>query len=318
MTLIDASGRPVSAGGKQPGAAGSVNQASDPGALIKDGTDATFKTDVIDESMQQPVLIDFWAPWCGPCRTLGPALEKAVTAARGKVKLVKINIDQNPAYAQQLRVQSIPAVFVIDQGKPVDGFMGAVPESQIKALIDRVSGDAVDGVDDALAAAHESLSLGDIGGAAQSFAAVLQIEPNNGPAIAGLARVYLASGQPDQARATIADLPPEVAALPEVKLVQARLDLAAEAEGVADAAELANKVEVAPNDHQARFDYAIALTAQGDLENAVDQLLRIVQAERGWNDDAARKQVLKVFDAAGPDAELSKQGRRQLSSILFS
>lgn len=314
MALISPSGRPVSSGAGASGGGAS----GDPGALIKDGTDASFKVDVMDASMETPILIDFWAPWCGPCRTLTPTIERAVTAARGKVKLVKINIDENPVYAQQLRVQSIPAVFVIDKGRPVDGFMGAVPESQIKALIDRVTGGKVDGLDELMAEAAESLSLGDLGGAAQSFASVLQLDPDNIKARAGLARVYLASGQTDQAGQLLLGLSPEQEKDPDVMLVRTRMALAETAKDAGDPEELAKAVNKAPEDLQKRFELALAHVGAGDLEAAVFQLLAIIKTERGWNDDAARKQLLQIFDAAGPNAELTKNGRRSLSSILFA
>jgi putative thioredoxin len=316
MALISPSGKPMSSA-KPPGG-GSGGSGGDAGALIKDGTDATFKQDVIDPSMDTPVLIDFWAPWCGPCRTLTPTLERAVTAARGKVKLVKINIDENPAYAGQLRVQSIPAVFVIDKGKPVDGFMGAVPESQIKALIDRVTGGTPDGIDELMSQAAESLSLGDLGGAAQSFASVLQIDPENLKARAGLARVYLASGQMDQAGQLLVGLTPDQEKDPDVTLVRTRMRLAEAAAGAGDPETHAGRVARDPGNLQTRFDLALAHIGAGDLESAVHQLLSILKADRNWEGDKARKQLLEIFDAAGPNAELTKSGRRALSSILFA
>jgi putative thioredoxin len=314
MALISPSGKPMSS--TKP--ASPSGPANDPGALIKDGTDATFKQDVIDPSMDTPVLLDFWAPWCGPCRTLTPALERAVTAARGKVKLVKINIDENPAYAGQLRVQSIPAVFVIDKGKPVDGFMGAVPESQIKALIDRVSGGTPDGIDELMSEAAESLSLGDLGGAAQSFASVLQLDPENLKARAGLARVYLAGGQFDQAGQMLVGLTPEQEKDADVTLVRTRIKLAQTASDAGDPDEHAARVATDPGNLHIRFDLAMAHVGAGDLESAVHELLAILKADRAWEGDKARKQLLEIFDAAGPTAELTKSGRRALSSILFA
>jgi putative thioredoxin len=316
MALISPSGKPLKSAPKPSDPAS--GSASIDGALIKDGTDASFMVDVIEASMQQPVLIDFWAPWCGPCRTLGPNIERAVTAARGKVKLVKINIDENPAYAGQLRVQSIPAVFVIDKGKPVDGFMGAVPESQIKALIDRVSGGQPDGIDELMSQAAESLGLGDLGGAAQSFASILQLDPENLKARAGLARVYLAGGQMEQAGQLLVGLSPEQEKDPDVTLVRTRIALAEAASGAGDPDEQAAKVARDPANHQARFDLAMAHVGAGDLESAVHELLTILKAERTWNDGAARTQLLDIFNAAGPNAELTKSGRRALSSILFA
>jgi putative thioredoxin len=286
--------------------------------LIKDSTDRDFRADVLEASMETPVIVDFWAPWCGPCRQLTPTIERAVIAAKGKVKLVKINIDENPAYAQQLRVQSIPAVFAFAGGRPVDGFMGAQPESQIKAFIDRLAGGQPEGVDDALLAAEESLKLGDLGGAAQSFAAVLQLEPDNIKALAGMARCYLAGGQADRARDIIAAVPADKAGAPEVAMVKAQLTLAEQAAGAGDPDELEARVKRSPDDHQARYDLAQALTAIGDLDGAADHLLEIFRRDRSWNEDAARKQLIKIFEAAGPTAEITRNGRRRLSSLMFS
>lgn len=293
-----------------------------PGA-VKDGSDAAFMTDVIEESRTQPVIVDFWAPWCGPCKTLAPALEKAVRAAKGKVKLVKINIDENPGVAGQLGVRSIPAVFAFDRGRPVDGFMGAVPESQIRMFVDKLAGAGANGgggdelqaaLDDAAAA----LAEGDIGGAAQVYAVVLQEEPDNVKAIAGLARCYLAAGEADQARETLAMVPPEKEKDSEVVSVRAALELAAAPVNTGANAELEARIAANPNDHAARYDLAAALAAQGDMEAAVDHLLTIVEKDRAWNDEAARTQVLKIFEAAGFGSDVAKNGRRRLSKILFS
>ena len=289
-----------------------------PDDLIKDGSDAGFMTDVIEASKSQPVLVDFWATWCGPCRTLTPMIEKAVRAAGGAVKLVKIDVDKNPAYAGQLRVQSIPTVYAFVDGQPVDGFQGAVPESQLKAFIEKLSGgeSANSDVEQLLALGEESLSLSDLGGAAQAFAQVLTLEPANEKAIAGMARVYLTDGDVDQARQTIAMAPAD-SKDPTVQSIRARLALASAAP--ADAASgLEAKVAADPTDHQARFDLAQALAAAGDFKGAVDHLLAIVAAEREWNDQAARKQLLTVFDAAGGASEVARDGRRRLSSILFA
>jgi putative thioredoxin len=287
-----------------------------PGDLIKDGTDATFAKDVIEASRQQPVIVDFWATWCGPCKTLGPALERAVTAAKGAVKLVKIDIDKNPAYAQQLRVQSIPAVFAFVDGRPVDGFMGAVPESQIKTFIERLSGGAGGGaLDELLAMAQESLDAGDSGGAAQAYAQILHEDPQNVKAISGLARITLASGDVEQAQQILA-MAPEGAKDAELDSVRAALALAAEAPS--ETAELEQKVAQNPDDHEARLELAKALAGHGRLQEAADHLLTIIERDREWNDQAARKQLLTVFEAAGPMSDVAKQGRRRLSSILFS
>ena len=289
-----------------------------PNELIKEGTDAGFAKDVVEESHKQPVIVDFWATWCGPCRQLGPMLEKAVTAAGGAVKLVKIDIDKHPAFAGQLRVQSIPAVFAFADGQPVDGFLGALPESEIKAFIGRLVGEAgKSDVDRLLDLGRESVEVSDMGGAAQAYAHALQLEPTNVKAIAGLARVYMAGGDVDQARQIAALAPPD-ANDPDLAGVRAALELASADAGASDTAALEQRVAQNPKDHQARFDLAGALAAQNRFQESADQLLRIVEQDREWNEQAARKQLLKIFDAAGPGAEVTRDGRRRLSSILFS
>ncbi|MDD3836757.1 MAG: co-chaperone YbbN [Phenylobacterium sp.] len=288
---------------------------------IKDGTDASFAQDVLDASRTTPVIVDFWATWCGPCRQLGPALEKAVLATKGKVKLVKIDVDKNPAYAGQLRVQSIPAVFAFVGGRPVDGFMGALPDSQVKQFVDRLAaaaggGDAGDEVAELLAMAQESLELGDVGGAAQAFAQVLRADPENLKAIAGLARLYLQNGDAERAREVL-QMAPEGAKDADLDGVKAALALAAEA-GDSDTAGFQQRLAQNPADHEARLELAKALAARGNFAEAADHLLKIVEQDREWNDQAARKQLLTVFEAAGPASDVAKQGRRRLSSILFS
>jgi putative thioredoxin len=289
------------------------------GGLIKDATDASFMVDVVEASREQPVIVDFWAPWCGPCKQLGPALERVVTAAKGAVKLVKIDIDKNPSFAGQLRVQSIPAVFAFVNGQPVDGFMGAVPESQLKTFVERLTkaggGGQDDGIEDALAMARESLELGDLGGAAQAYAQVLQHDPENVKALGGMARVYLAGGEPDRAR-EILEMAPADAKDADLDSVRAALALAADAP--ADVREFQDRLDRDPADHEARLELAKALGAHGRLEEAMDHLLTIIEADREWNEQAARKQLLVVFEAAGQMSELAKQGRRRLSAILFS
>ena len=289
------------------------------GDLVKDGSDQAFMADVVEASREQPVIVDFWAPWCGPCRQLGPPLEKAVRSANGAVKLVKINIDENPGVAGQLGVRSIPAVYAFDQGRPVDGFMGVIPESQIKLFIDRLAGANMEQeIEPLLEQAAESLKLGDIGGAAQGYMAVLQLDPTNTKAIAGMARIALSSGDAEQAREILEMTPPEKANDPEIAGVRAALDLASKADEAGDNDELAQRVAANPGDLQARYDFAEALSARGDLEGASEQLLAIIERNREWNEEAARKQLLKVFEAAGPMSDVAKQGRRKLSAILFS
>lgn len=289
-----------------------------PDDLIKDGTDASFMADVVEASKSQPVLVDFWASWCGPCKQLTPVLEKAVRAAGGKVKLVKIDTDRHQAYAGQLRVQSIPTVYAFKDGQPVNVFQGALPESEVTRFIESLTGEASgpSDIDRLLELGEESLSLNDLGGAAQAFAQVLTLEPDNQPAIAGLARVYIADGDAEQARQTIAMAPAD-SKDPSVVSVRAQLSLASAAPA-AETAGLEAQVAANPSDHQTRFDLAQALAASGNLKGAVDQLLTIVQADRDWNEQAARKQLLTIFDAAGATSEIAREGRRRLSSILFA
>jgi putative thioredoxin len=288
-----------------------------PADVIKDGTDASFAADVIEASRSTPVIVDFWATWCGPCRQLGPALEKAVTAAKGAVKLVKIDIDRNPAYAGQLRVQSIPAVFAFVDGQPVDGFMGALPDSQVKAFVDRLAkaGGGASPVEQLLEMARESAELGDMGGAAQAYAQALQAEPGNLKAIGGLARLYQQAGDLERARELL-DMAPPDAHDPDIDGVRAALALAAEAPS--ETAEFERRIAADPADHEARLELAKALAGSGRMMEAVDQLIESIRLDRAWNDEAARKQLLTIFEAAGPMSDVAKQGRRKLSSILFS
>jgi putative thioredoxin len=296
-----------------------IGETAAPTDLIKDGADSTFAKDVIDASRDVPVIVDFWATWCGPCKTLGPALEKAVLAAKGAVKLVKIDIDKNPVFAGQLRVQSIPTVYAFVDGRPVDGFMGAVPESQLKAFIDRLAqaggGAAGSEIDALVAMGKEALEQGDLGGAGQAFAQALQAEPDNVAAIGGLAKTYLAGGDAERA-GEVAAMAPADAKNADLESVRAALALARNAPS--DTASFEQRLAKDPADHEARLEYAKALAGRGDFAEAVDQLLQIIEADREWNEQAARKQLLTVFEAAGPASEVARQGRRRLSSILFS
>jgi putative thioredoxin len=288
---------------------------ADPSGLIKDTTTKTFKADVLDASRKIPVLVDFWAPWCGPCKQLTPLLEKAVKAAKGAVKLVKMNIDEHPAVAQQLGVRSIPAVFAFVNGQPVDGFMGALPESQINAFIARLIGPDAGGEAD-LEAAQAAFDAGDIGGAAAIYAALLEEDRDNVDAIAGLARCYLKSGDTARAEQTLALTPPAKQTAQAYLSVKAALDLAKKSGG--NVAALEKAVAANPKDWDARYKLALALNAKGDKQAALDHLFEIVRKDRSWNEDAARKLLLELFEAWGPKDPLTVSGRQRLSSLLFA
>ena len=290
--------------------------------LIKETTTQTFVKDVIEESKRQPVLIDFWAEWCGPCKQLTPVLEKAVKAAKGKVKLVKMNIDQHPAIPGQMGIQSIPAVIAFVNGQPADGFMGAVPESQVNAFIEKVTkGVTAPGepnIAEILQEAEAVLAEGDAAAAAQIYAEVLAHDATNIAALAGLAKCYMTSGAVEQAKQTLAMVPESKRNDAAVKAVQTAIELAEQAQSVGPIAELEQKVAANPLDHQARFDLATALNAMGKRTEATEQLLAIVKRDRKWNDDGARKQLVQFFEAWGGTDEATVEGRRRLSTILFS
>jgi len=287
--------------------------------LIKDISEMTFMEDVIDASNEVPVIVDFWAPWCGPCKTLGPALEKAVTEAKGRVRMVKVNVDENQQVAAQLRIQSIPTVYAFYQGQPVDGFQGALPASEIKAFVDRVAGAAGDGgLGEAVAAAEDMLAQGAAVDAAQTFAAVLGEDPANAGAYGGLIRAHLALGEVEQAEGLLASVPAEIASAPEIEAARAQIDLAKQAAEAGPVAELRAAVDHDPDNHQARFDLAKALHASGDVEGAVDELLELFRRDREWNDGAAKAQLFTIFDALKPQDPIVLKGRRKLSSMIFA
>jgi putative thioredoxin len=290
----------------------------DADSLVVDTTSQGFVKDVIEESRRRPVLVDFWAPWCGPCKTLGPVIEKLVRAAKGKVKLVKMNIDEHPAIPGQLGIQSIPAVFAFVNGQPVDGFVGALPEGQVKAFIDRLIGPVGGDTAELVKAAEEALKSGAAAKAAEMFAHILAEEPENPQALAGLARCHVAAGNLEPARATLALVPKEKANDPAVSAARAALELAEQAKNVGDAAPLEAKLAANPLDHQARFDLALALNARGNRRAALDHLIEIVKRDRKWNDDGARKQLLQFFEAWGVNDEATIEGRRRLSLLLFA
>ncbi|HMK80850.1 MAG TPA: thioredoxin [Xanthobacteraceae bacterium] len=286
---------------------------------VKDVTTQSFMKDVIEESRRQPVLVDFWAEWCGPCKQLTPVLEKAVKAAKGKVKLAKMDIDKHPAIPGQMGIQSIPAVIAFVNGQPADGFLGALPESQVNDFIARITKDKLGGeAQDLLKAADEALAAGNAVEAVELFAAVLQDEPGNVPALAGLARAYVVTGALEQARETLALIPEGKRNDAAAVAARSALEVAEQAQSVGPVGELEQKVAANPLDHQARFDLAVALNAAGKREEAADQLMAIVRRDRKWNDDGARKQLVQFFDAWGPTDEATVSGRRKLSSILFA
>jgi putative thioredoxin len=288
-------------------------------AAVKDTTTQTFVKDVIEESKRQPVLVDFWAPWCGPCKQLTPVLEKAVKAAKGKVKLVKMNIDDHPAIPGQMGIQSIPAVIAFVNGQPADGFMGALPESQVVAFLERLTKDRIGGeAQDLLKTADAALAEGDTAGAADLYAQILAEDSANVPALGGLARCYVETGALDEARQTLAMVPEAKRNDASVAAARAALELAEQVKTVGPIGDLEQKVAANPLDHQARFDLAVALNGEGRRVEALEHLLAIVKRDRKWNEDGARKQLVQLFDAWGPTDEATVEGRKRLSSILFA
>ena len=287
--------------------------------LISDSTDQTFMQDVIEASKDAVVLVDFWAPWCGPCKTLTPTLEKVVNEAGGSVRLVKINIDENQGVAGQMGVRSVPTVFAFKDGRPVDGFQGALPEGQIRDFLKKIGGGGMmEQIEEGLQIAQQAFQQGDLTQAAQIYSQILQAAPDNVEAIAGLARVYFAEGDTVRARAVLDMAPEDKKSDPAIKSVLTALELADDDAGDDDLGGLRSKVESSPDDHDSRFELAKALSAKGDHDGAADHLLTILEKDVEWNEGAAKEQLLKIFEAAGPKADVTKSGRRRLSSILFS
>jgi putative thioredoxin len=297
--------------------AGGVDAGAD-ADLIKDGTEATFMADVIEGSAEVPVIVDFWAPWCGPCKQLGPALEAAVTAAKGRVRMVKINVDESPNISQQLRIQSIPTVYAFFQGKPVDGFQGALPASELKAFVEKVGALGGDGgLAEAIEAAETMLTDGDAADALETFAAILEEEPENAVAFGGFLRAHLALDHVAQAEAALAAVPAKISGAQEIEAVRAQIALIHQAASAGPVAELRAAVAADPANLQARFDLAQALHAAGQVEEAVNELLEVFRRDREWNEAAAKTQLFTIFDALPPKDPIALKGRRKLSSMIF-
>lgn len=291
----------------------------DPAASIRDATTASFSRDVLQESRNQPVLVDFWAPWCGPCKQLTPVLEKVVREAKGAVKLVKMNIDEHPSIPGQLGIQSIPAVIAFRNGQPVDGFMGAIPESEIRAFLGRIGVAPAGGAsDEAIEVAAAAATGGDVGRAVEIYASILQREPTNTKAISALAGLLLDAGDVDGAADIVAAYPADAKETQEIAGIRSRIELAQEVAKLGDPAELERRLADDPKDHAARFDLAMIQNARGEKETAAESLLAIVRSDRTWRDDGARAQLLKFFEAWGPSDEATLGARRKLSSLLFS
>ena len=292
------------------------------GALIKDVSEATFMQDVVEASKEKPVIVDFWAPWCGPCKTLGPQLEEAVNGANGAVTMAKVNIDENQMIAGQMQVQSIPTVFAFFNGQPVDGFQGAISASEIKAFVDRVvaanGGEAESGLDSAVQSAEQMFEEGDIQSALETFSAILQEDTNNLKSYVGLIKCHLALGDLDQAEAILNGIPAEISQSPEVEPIHAQIQLAKQALDAGPINDLQQLAEKNPNDHEARFKLAQSLHGSGQIEDAVDQLLELFKRDREWNDEAAKSQLFVIFEALEPNNPIVLNGRRKLSSLIFA
>ena len=292
------------------------------GSLVKEVSEATFMQDVVEASKERPVIVDFWAPWCGPCKTLGPQLEEAVKAANGAVTMAKVNVDENQAIAGQMQVQSIPTVFAFSNGQPVDGFQGAVSASEIKAFVDRVvaanGGEVESGLDSAVASAEQMLDDDDFESAIETFSAILEEDANNIKSYIGLIKCHIAAGDLDQAEAILNGIPLEISQSPEIEAVHAQIELAKQARDAGPINELALLVEKNPDDNDARFKLAQALHGAGQVEDAVDQLLELFKRDREWNDGAAKAQLFTIFEALEPNNEIVLNGRRKLSSLIFA